>query len=178
MKKLVNPFFYLNKLYSLIVKFTLSSCGKKFHVNFPTRIIGGKNIEIGIGFSSMGALYLYADKKSKIKIGNYCSINTNVLIDSKPAEIIIGDFVLIGPNVVIRAANHGIKKNALIGLQDSIGNNIIIEDDVWIGANAVITSGVTIREGTVVGAGEVVTKSTDSYSIVAGVPAKKINERL
>ena len=51
---------------------------------------------------------------------------------------------------------------------------VIIEDDVWIGMNAVILPGVTIRKGTIVGAGAVVTKSTGEYEIVAGVPAKKI----
>ena len=44
-------------------------------------------------------------------------------------------------------------------------------------ANAVITSDVTLAKGTVVGAGAVVTKSTEPYTIVAGVPAKLIARR-
>ena len=54
---------------------------------------------------------------------------------------------------------------------------VIIEDDCWTGANVVIAKGVTLARGTVVGANAVVTKSTEPYSIVAGVPARKIAER-
>ncbi|MCL1851939.1 MAG: acetyltransferase [Peptococcaceae bacterium] len=49
--------------------------------------------------------------------------------------------------------------------------------DVWIGHNAVIMPGVTIGNGAVIGAGAVVTKDVEPYSVVAGVPATKINMR-
>ena len=91
--------------------------------------------------------------------------------------IYIGNNVLIAPNVVIRAADHGIKASTLIRDQPHRPGVICIEDDVWIGSNAVITSNVTLRKGTVVGAGAVVTKSTEPYSIVGGVPARKISQR-
>jgi acetyltransferase-like isoleucine patch superfamily enzyme len=55
---------------------------------------------------------------------------------------------------------------------------IVIEDDVWIGAGARILDGVTIARGSVIGAGSVVTKSTQPYSIVVGVPAKIVSSRL
>lgn len=48
-----------------------------------------------------------------------------------------------------------------------------IKDDVRIGAGAIILSGVTIGECSVIGAGAVVTKDVEPYSVVAGVPAKK-----
>ena len=54
---------------------------------------------------------------------------------------------------------------------------IIFEDDVWIGANAIILSGVTIGEGAIIGAGSVVTKNVEPYTIFAGNPAKKIKMR-
>ena len=38
-------------------------------------------------------------------------------------------------------------------------------------------SGVTIRQGTIVAAGSIVTSSTEPYSIVGGVPAKLIRYR-
>ena len=55
--------------------------------------------------------------------------------------------------------------------------NIKVSDDVWIGANATILSDVTIGRGAVIAAGAVVTKNVKSYSIVGGVPAKKIKTR-
>ena len=85
---------------------------------------------------------------------------------------------MIGPNVVLRAANHSMKRgNTPMRHQPSIPGEIFIEDDVWIGSNVVITSDVRIARGTVVGAGSVVTSSTEPYSIVCGVPARKIGER-
>ncbi|SER25956.1 hypothetical protein SAMN04487944_102108 [Gracilibacillus ureilyticus] len=54
---------------------------------------------------------------------------------------------------------------------------VTIGHDVWIGHNAVIMPGVTVGNGAVIGAGAIVTKDVEPYSIVAGVPAKKIKER-
>ena len=62
-------------------------------------------------------------------------------------------------------------------LQKIDPKKIVIEDGVWIGANVVVMPGVTIAEGTIVGAGSVVTKSTKPYSVVAGVPAKILKLR-
>lgn len=54
---------------------------------------------------------------------------------------------------------------------------IVVEDNVWIGANAVIIQGVRIGTGSIVGAGAVVTKDVEPYSVVGGVPARLIRKR-
>ena len=54
---------------------------------------------------------------------------------------------------------------------------VIINDDVWIGARAMILGGVTIGRGAVIAAGSVVTRDVEPYDIVGGLPAKKIGER-
>ena len=53
----------------------------------------------------------------------------------------------------------------------------IIEDDVWISSGAIILPGVRIGKGAIIAAGAVVTKDVEEYSVVAGVPAKKIKMR-
>ena len=58
-----------------------------------------------------------------------------------------------------------------------INSNVIIEDDVWVGHRAIVLSGVKIGRGSIIAAGSVVTKNVERYTIVAGVPAKKIRER-
>ena len=50
-----------------------------------------------------------------------------------------------------------------------------IGSDVWIGTGAVVISDVA--PGTIVGAGAVVTKAFEPYSILGGVPAKVIGQR-
>ncbi len=55
--------------------------------------------------------------------------------------------------------------------------HVIIEEDVLISANVIILNGVTIGRGAIIGAGAVVTKDVEPYSIVAGIPAKKLRMR-
>jgi virginiamycin A acetyltransferase len=49
--------------------------------------------------------------------------------------------------------------------------------DVWIGTDTLILSGVNFARGTVVGAGSIVTKSTEPYTVIGGNPAKLIRKR-
>lgn len=114
----------------------------------------------------------------RIKCGKNFVVNSNTYINGV-GEVEIGDNVLLGPNVVISSGEHqysDVKKP--VTLQKIIPKKIIIEDDVWIGANVVVMPGVEIAKGTVVGAGSIVTRSTEPYSVVVGVPAKKIKDRL
>jgi galactoside O-acetyltransferase len=61
--------------------------------------------------------------------------------------------------------------------QGHSGGTIVIVDDVWIGSNTTITRNVRIGSHSIVGAGAVVTKDVDPYSIVGGVPSKLIKYR-
>ena len=92
-------------------------------------------------------------------------------------DIIIGDNVQLGPQVIFWGRDHGIKKNMLINKQPYNSKPIIIGNDVWIGANAIVLKGVTISDGAVVAAGAVITKDVSPYMIVGGVPAKIIKYR-
>ena len=52
--------------------------------------------------------------------------------------------------------------------------DVVVEEDCWIGIRVTLLMGVTLRRGTTVAAGAVVSKSTAPYSVVGGVPAKHI----
>jgi acetyltransferase-like isoleucine patch superfamily enzyme len=175
--RVLSPVYWLELLYSGVLRLRLKKCGHRPRFKLSTVIRGYENIVLGNNFSSMGMLYLYADQ-GYLEVGDNCSVNTNVQLGASAGRIVIGDHVSIAANVVIRAANMGTGRGTLMRLQPHGRGEIIIEDDVWIGSNAVITAGVMLRKGTVVGAGAVVTKSTEPYSIVAGVPARKIGERI
>jgi len=105
------------------------------------------------------------------QINRYCLINAGGGVE-------IGKNVLIGPYVVIYSQNHNYKdRKVCISHQDYTRAKIVIEDDVWLCARSTILAGVRVREGTVVAAGAVVTKDTEPYSTVAGIPAVKIGQR-
>ena len=59
----------------------------------------------------------------------------------------------------------------------AMADKIVLEDNVWIGANASIIQGVRIGTGSIVGAGAVVTKDVEPYTVVGGVPARIIRRR-
>ena len=169
--------FWLELFYSLYTGARLKKCGGGLRLKLGAVVRGHENIVVGDNFVTMGAVYLYADAGQLI-IGNNCIVNTNVQFGASSGKLVIGNDISIAANVVIRVANGGMRKSTAMRLQPHTYGEIFIEDDVWIGSNAVITSGVTLAKGTVVGAGAVVTKSTEPYSIVGGVPAKKIGERV
>ena len=112
-----------------------------------------------------------------IEAGKNLNINRGVHIYAR-GGIKIGDYVLIGPNVVITSSQHRYDiKGTPILFQGHELQPVTIGSDVWIGANAVILPGVNIGEGTIIGAGAIVTSDTEPYSIVGGIPATKIGER-
>ncbi|MEG2587494.1 MAG: CatB-related O-acetyltransferase [Cetobacterium sp.] len=127
-------------------------------------------------------------KSSKLGYGTY------VGPDSEINNCIIGKFSCIGPRVKTIVSTHPINFISMhpafysTDLQagfsfvkekkynDFLGK-IYIGNDVWIGSDVLILGNIKIGDGVIVGAGSVVTKSIEPYTIVAGVPARKIRDR-
>ncbi|PHQ94057.1 MAG: acetyltransferase [Pseudoalteromonas sp.] len=123
----------------------------------------------------------YAIETKKIKIGKGVTIRPNTMLFASPIEsesphIIICDNALIGSGVHVYVSNHKYNDASTpIHLQGhEVPKKVIINKNCWIGANAIILPGVEIGQGSVVAAGSVVTKSVESFCVVAGVPAKII----
>ncbi|WP_407929245.1 acyltransferase [Clostridium hydrogenum] len=55
-------------------------------------------------------------------------------------------------------------------------SKVVVEEGAFVGANSTILCGVTIGKCAVIGAGAVVTKNVEAYSVVGGVPAKFIKK--
>jgi len=107
-----------------------------------------------------------------VHFGNWVYANFNLtLVDD--ADIFVADHVMFGPNVTLVTASHPLGgEYRSKGLQYSLP--IHIEKNCWIGANAVILPGITIGEGSVVGACSLVTKDIPPHSLAYGVPCKVI----
>ena len=124
----------------------------------------GKNVNIGKGCSFYGA--------ENISVGDDVYIGPKAMFLSTEAKIIMGKKIMFGPEVAIATGNH---RTDLLGrymfdikVEEKIPENdedVIINDDVWIGMRAIILKGVTIGEGSIIGAGAIVTKDVPPYSI-------------
>lgn len=118
--------------------------------------------------------------KKNISIGHDTFIGKKSTIYATLAPVIIGNYVLIGPEVMIITGNH---RTDIIGEYMAKVTNemklpendqpIIIEDDVWIGARAIILKGVRIGRGSVVAAGTIVTKDIPPYTVYLGFNKSK-----
>lgn len=93
-------------------------------------------------------------------------------------HVTLGDGVRIGAHASLLAFNHGTADlDQPIYRQPHTSRGITVADDVWIGSNALILDGVTIGPHSIIGAGAVVTKNVDEWSVVAGNPARKLRDR-
>ena len=109
----------------------------------------------------------------KVHLGERNVINFGCLLDGRKFHIRTGCDVSIGPNAIILTLGHDPQSPEFTDR----GGDVVIGNHVWIGYGAIILPDLTIGEGAVVGAGAVVTKSVEPFSIVAGNPARKIGER-
>ena len=119
-----------------------------------------------------------------LKIGNHVTIGRDSLFLTTRAKIIFGDHVVFGPRVTCISGDH---RTDIVGRYiDTVTDDeklpendadIVFEGDNWIGANVTILKGVTIGEGAVVAAASLVVKNVDPFTIVGGVPARKIKDR-
>ncbi len=150
------PFFgqLFERIREKIVKLIFYKCGSNINIGKGARFGNGKYLEIG----------------NNSGIGMYSKV---------PNNIIIGEDVMMGPNVTIYGSNHEFSRTDIPMRKQGYRKYppVVIEDDVWIGGNVIIMPGLTVKKGTIIGAGSVLTKNFPEYSIVAGNPAKLIRSR-
>lgn len=125
-------------------------------------------IDRGVGLHAHGG---------NIVIGRRTTLNSHTLVIGG-GDVMIGCNVLIAGQCTIVASNHNFG-SASIAIRDQgvSGENVVIEDDVWLGTGVRVLAGVRVGRGAIVGAGSVVTRDIEPMTIVAGVPARVIGTR-
>jgi acetyltransferase-like isoleucine patch superfamily enzyme len=128
-----------------------------------------------------GFCYLYPGARLShtygISAGRNLMVNAGAFLYGR-GGLRFGDDVMIGPNAVIVSSQHRFDDPRIAMVyQGHKADFVDVGSDVWIGANAVILPGVRVADGTVVSAGAVVTRDTEPYSIVGGIPAARIGMR-
>jgi maltose O-acetyltransferase len=116
----------------------------------------------------------FCDYGSNIRLGENVYFNFNcVILDV--AKVVIGSNVLFGPAVQIYTATHPMDANERrSGLE--FAKPITIESDVWLGGGTIVCPGVTIGNGSVIGAGSVVVRDIPAEVFAAGNPCRVIRK--
>lgn len=107
-----------------------------------------------------------------LQIGKNVTVGWFAELDAR-GGLIIGDNTNISSHVKIITGSHDIDDSNY----SAKFKPVIIGKRCWIGTGAIILQGVTIGDGAVVAAGAVVTKNVPPYTVVGGIPAKKIKMR-
>lgn len=159
-------------------KSKLKYCGKGIFfekgvniMRYPQNVSLGDNMVI-----KSGARICACNEKAIVSIGKNTTFGYHTFLFASE-KIEIGDDCLIAPFVYIVDSDHNIAKDQKINAQPNSTAPIKIGNDVWIGTGAKILKGVTIGDGAVVASGALVKEDVSPYSIVGGIPAKKISER-
>ena len=127
----------------------------------------GKNIDVGakVDFYNIG----------NSEIGDNSGIGAFSFIGT----VIIGNNVMMGTHCMILSQNHRFNDLSVPMCQQGFQDDkpVSIDDDVWIGNRVIILPGVRVGGGSIIGAGAVVTKNVEPYTIIGGNPARVIGRR-
>lgn len=163
--------------------------------------------ELGeIGFKAIGNNVLISRKASIYSVAQI-SIGSNVRIDDfciLSGKISIGNYIHIAAYSALYGGNYGIEihdysnissKNSIYALSDDYsgasmtnpmipdkykkiyGERVVIKKHVIVGSGCVILPGVVLGEGSSFGAMTLINKSSEPWTINAGIPFKKIKDR-
>lgn len=152
-------------------------------VGKPGQIIGDLSDKERVSFGYQNHieqdlnLCFSGSKGGKLLTGDYLFVGFGTYFGIHD-DITIGNNVLIAAQTYIMTCTHNYEDhNTLIQQQGFRSAPVRIGNDVWIGCKVVILPGVSIGDGSIVGAGSVVTHNIPSFEVWGGVPARKIKNR-
>ena len=156
----------------------IKTLGENVIFERDVRVFHPENLEIGNHVYVGNDTYLKGYYNNHMKIGSHTWIGQMCFFHSG-GGIEIGNHVGIGPCVKILTLQHVLDDNLDTPIieREQTYEKVVIEDNVDIGVGSIILPSVRIGTGSVIGAGSVVTKDVEPYSIVVGNPAKLLRMR-
>jgi len=109
----------------------------------------------------------------KVFLGDNTVINFGCTLDGRKYAVRTGSHVDIGPEATILTLGHDPHSAEFADR----GGEVVIGDRAWVCYRAIVLPGVKIGEGAVIGAGAVVSRDVEPYTVVAGNPARPVGQR-
>jgi maltose O-acetyltransferase len=109
---------------------------------------------------------------NQVSIGDGSFVNVGCQFEGF-GRIDIGRDVFLGPQVMILTSTHEIDENGQAARMP-VAKPVRVGDRCWLGARVTVLPGVTIGEGTIIGAGAVVTRDCKPGAVYVGVPARQL----
>jgi acetyltransferase-like isoleucine patch superfamily enzyme len=159
----------------------LKSCGNDVFISVKAEIRRPQLVSVGNHVAIDSGVYI----TTEAIIGDYTHLSPYItIIGGAKSKIIIEDFVTIAAGSRIIAGSDQFLGNGFTSVtvpekyrDDVKFSTIHIKKFAGIGTNVVIMPGVTIGEGSVIGACTLVTKDTEPWTIYTGVPARPVKLR-
>ena len=165
-------------------KINFNKYGSNNFIDLRTRFVNKKMISIGSNnffgrYTIFYAIPSTFGSSVKISVGNNVYIGHHCSIHSI-SELIIEDHVVFSDYIYVSNVSHGTEliEGASIMEQPWVDSGTVkIGEGTFVGHGAKILPGVELGKYCIVGAGSIVTKSFEDYSVIAGNPAKLIRKR-
>lgn len=120
---------------------------------------------------------------TSLTMGDYIHIAPNVtILGGADAHLEMGNFTNIGSGGRIICASDDFKQGLISPVvpdeyRNVINKPVIFEDFSTLGVNCSVLPGVTLGEGSIVGANSVVLRDTEPWTVYAGSPARPVGKR-
>ena len=135
-----------------------------------------ETFEIGSGVFVGDQAILQGRFDGRCAIGDHVWIGPQSFFDAR--DLVLEDYVGWGPGARVLGSMHtGLPADVPIIQTDLTIKPVRIGAWSDVGVNAVVLPGVTVGKGAIVGAGAVVTRDVDPFTIVAGIPARFVRRR-
>ncbi|HEY6362009.1 MAG TPA: acyltransferase [Vicinamibacterales bacterium] len=152
------------------------ACGDGLRVGRAVVFTHPETLAIGTGVFVGEQVMIQGRFDGTCVIGDHCWLGPQAYFDAR--DLVIEEYVGWGPGAKVLGSRHtGVPIDTPVIRTDLEIRPVRIEAWADIGVNAVVLPGVTIGRGAIVGAGAVVTKDVEPFSIVAGVPARFVRRR-
>ncbi len=155
------------------------SLGKDVKVSDKACIYNPELIELG-DYSRIDDFCIVS---GRVKIGKYCHITPMCLIAGGKPGVYFDDFCTLAYGVKVFSQSDDYSgetmANSLIPAKykNEYFEKVVFDRHVIVGAGAIVFPGVHVEEGCSVGAMSLLTKSTRSWGVYVGIPAKRVKDR-